>query len=125
MTQIKIQLWDKLYPYIIDWIYDITNIKIGDIIYIKNDKQKINGYNEKLSELIIEKLANNSRNIMEYYDFIKFAKETININKFTKKFFNLIPFFKFKILDIYYLNNEIILVVNPMNIENDYETNKY
>ena len=117
--QIQLQFWNKSYPYYIDWVCDINNVKIGDIIFIKNDKQKINGYMKKLSDLIIGCLANHSRYLIEYSDFIKFAKSTIDSIKYSKESFNSIPFFKFKIIDIY----DNILVVNPMNIENDYNKN--
>ena len=115
--QIQLQFWKKSYPYSINWVYDIDNVNINDEIIIKNDKQKINGYTEKLSNLIIGSLANHSRNLTEYCEFINFAKSTINWNKFTKKSFNSIPFFKFKVLDKY----DNILVVEPLNIEKDYE----
>lgn len=108
------------HPCSITWDIDVNNIKINDIITIKNEKQKVNGYTELLSDLIIGELANHSRNLLEFPDFQKFV-DKINLPytkhvKVTKKYFNSIPYFKFKIIDI---NNDI-LVLDPVSIDINY-----
>jgi hypothetical protein len=117
MTQI--QLFSKIDPFFITWNININNIKINDVITIKNEKQKINGYKELLSNLIIGKLANYSKNLFEYYEFKNFI-DKINLPysqhaKITKKYFNNIPYFKFKVIDIYKINNNDILVLDPID----------
>lgn len=115
----QIQFFDKHNLFFINWNINNDNIKINDIITIKNEKQKINGYIELLSDLIIGSLANHSKNLFEYYEFKQFV-DKIKLpyskhNKVTKKYFNSIPYFKFKVIDIYTINNNDILVLDPID----------
>ena len=115
----QIQFFNKDSQFFINWNINNDNIKINDIITIKNEKQKINGYTELLSDLIIGKLANHSRYLFEYFEFNQFVNKIklpyLPHNKITKKYFNSIPYFKFKVIDIYTINNSVILVLDPID----------
>lgn len=110
----NIQFFSKDDPFFIKWNIN-EDIKIGNIITIKNEKQKIEGYTELLSNLIIGILTNHSRNLFEYIEFKQFVDKIqlpyTKHTKVTKKYFNNIPYFNFKIIDFY---NDIV-VLDPIN----------
>lgn len=114
---IDFQLFANYAPYYIKWNCDISNIKIGSIITIKNCKEKINGITELFSNIIIRELAHHEKTLLHNPEFIQFIQQSLNTSIITKKDFNNIPYFKFIVDDIYFgYNNNPIIVINPISI---------